>query len=702
MKQFTGNVIMYFFIVIGMASSDEPEVELEVEEEPVFRGDNEACLVKELLHTGSTGGIYNPCPGHATGLAGEVFADLINTMLVSSCLLSPPCIYPPNVGDNCMSRTIFDFIVVGGGTAGCVVASRLSEVPEWNILLLEAGNDPPLTTDVPMFHLSLQRTDIDWEHTTVREVGLFNGLMSRINRWPAGKTLGGTSSLGSMLYIRANRRDFDNMAAIGNIGWAYDDVVPYYLKSEDMRAISTIESPIYSHYHKRGGPLTVSRFGPQTKITKLIQKAASELNVFPNCDLSVQNTEGMASPNVGTVRNGERMNTAKAFLSPVRGRKNLFVIKNAVVTKIHICPQTKRAYGVEYLYRNEEALRTLRASREIILCAGTVSSPRLLMLSGVGPKNDLDDNKIYLIQNLRVGRNLRDTVTYPLMLIGLNFQNEPVSPLESLDAAYEYLTRRTGILSGIAGQELLGLLSNDDDDHPDIQLKFIYARFNETEIIQDVGRARGLDEGVIDQLLEKLRRRDLLICQVSLLHSKSVGRITLKSNSSEDKAQIISNYLDHPADLDDIVFGLRFIDQLANTNAMRSFNASVEYIKFPGCCGIADGTDYYWSCALSHIAGTGYNPIGTCKMGPCEDPDAVVDPQLRVHGIKGLRVADASILPNTISGSIMATVIMIGEKVSDMIKFQWIPNFKPEFFTRSPYPKASTSLPVIRHKKPHK
>ncbi|CAH1404138.1 unnamed protein product [Nezara viridula] len=698
MEKRSRSFIICFFAFLGMVASDGTEIELEDVEEPPSLGDEEAAFVASALHTGCAGDIFNPCPGHATGIAGEAFADLINTILLSSCLLSPPCAYPPNVGDNCISKTIFDFIVIGGGTSGSVVASRLSEVADWNILLLEAGGDPPMTSDVPLFHINLQRTDIDWNFLTSREVGLFNGLMGRVNRWPRGKTLGGTSAMGSMLYIRGHRRDFDNIAAKGNVGWAYDDLLPYYLKSEDMRELAKLDSPVFSSFHKSGGPLTISRFGPTVPIVEMLQKAASELGAFPNGDLNVQNMPGMASPNVGTVRNGERVNTAKAFLSPVRARKNLFVIKYARVTKIHICPQTKRAYGVEYVYRTETAARTLRTSREIIVCAGAVNSPVLLMLSGVGPKNDLELNNIYVIQNLRVGRNLRDTVTYPLMLTRLNFQNESVSPLESLDAAYEYLTRRTGPLAGIGSEELVGMVSNDEDDYPDIQLRFIYARFNETEVITDLSKAHGFEEEIVVGLLEKLKYHDLIITQMSLLRPHSVGTIRLKSNDPDGAPLIISNYLEHPKDFTELMYGIRFIEKLVNTKTMHKYNASMDYVDFAGCCGIPYGSDYYWSCAFSHIAGTGHNQIGTCKMGPCEDPDAVVDPQLRVHGIHGLRVADASILPSSVTGSTMATVIMIGEKVSDMIKYQWIPNYKPVFFTRSPYPKRTTMMHPKHHK----
>lgn len=587
--------------------------------------------------------------------------------------------------------------MIGAGTAGSVVASRLAEVSEWNILLLEAGNDPPLTSDVPLFYSNLQRTDIDWQYTTNREVGLFNGYMGRVNRWPRGKVLGGTSTIGSMLYMRGHRRDYDEMAAHGNIGWAYEDILPYFLKSEDLRELAKMKSPVFSTYHKTGGPLTLSRFGPKEPIVGMLQDAASELGLYQNYDINVQTMPGMAYPTAGAVRNGERISSAKAYLSSIRDKNNLFVIKNAFVTKIHICPQTKRAYGVEYVYRTETATRTLRTSREIILCAGTINSPQLLMLSGVGPKNDLDLNSIYVIQNLRVGRNLRDTVTYPLMLTRLGFQNESVSPLESLDVAYEYLTRRTGPLAGIGSEELIGMVSNDYDDYPDVQLRFIYVRYNDTDVITDLAKAYGFEEDIVVHILDKLKFEDMIITQVSALHPKSVGVISLKSSDPDDKPMITSNFLEDSQDFSDLMYGVRFVEQLANTNIMKSYNASTEYLNFPGCCGIEYATDYYWSCAMSHLAGTGHNQVGTCRMGPCDDPFSVVDPQLRVHGIKGLRVADASVIPAPITGAIMAAVIMIGEKVSDMIKFQWIPNYKPVFFTKSPYPERTTLMTPRRH-----
>uniref|UniRef100_A0A0A9WCM3 Glucose dehydrogenase [acceptor] n=1 Tax=Lygus hesperus TaxID=30085 RepID=A0A0A9WCM3_LYGHE len=263
------------------------------EQESDIKNSQTAGYVSEVLYNSGSSEIFNPCPGHATGLAGEAFTDLVNTIIVSSCILAAPCTYPPDVGGDCQDGMVFDFIIVGAGSAGSVVASRLSEIADWNILVLEAGSDPPMTTDVPYYYLNLQKSDIDWSFTTRREKGLFNGLMGRVNRWPRGKVLGGTSTMNAMLYARGSRRAFDNFAAEGNVGWSFSDVLPYFKKSEDMRDMFILNNPLSAMYHAREGPLTLSRLGEgEQNIIKLLREAGTELGYPPNCDVNGVSSTG--------------------------------------------------------------------------------------------------------------------------------------------------------------------------------------------------------------------------------------------------------------------------------------------------------------------------------------------------------------------------------------------------------------------------
>ncbi|XP_014293284.1 glucose dehydrogenase [FAD, quinone] [Halyomorpha halys] len=643
----------------------------EMEESESHDKDETAAFIPSLLLGTATADLFNPCPKHTTGLAGQAFCELINILIVSQCLLAAPCSYPVDKAGCCTLPAAYDFIVIGGGTAGSVIAARLSEVAKWKVLLLEAGGDPPLTSDIPGFHWNLLRSDIDWEFKTERERGLFNGYMGRVNRWPRGKVLGGTSSISSMLYVRGMAKEFDNLASIGVSGWSYPEVLKYFKRTEDMRDLRILNSPAASVLHSRGGPMTLSRFGERELIMDIIEKAGSELGHPSNFDINGANLAGFATHNQGTIRNGERLNTAKAFLNPVKKRKNLFVIKHAFVSKLLICHKTKRAYGVEYFYRNEKVPRHAHATKEIVLSAGTVGSPKILILSGIGPRHHLKELNIILEKNSAVGLNLQDHLMFPGAPITLSTGLEERTPLDVLDHAYEYLTRRTGPLSRIGATEVLGYINLFGDDTPDILLQFLFFVANETENLLDFMKGIGVEEDIYLQYHDLNKMNDLLIPLPTLLHPKSTGSIRLKSKDSDDTPIIRTGYLNDLYDLDAVIMSIRMIQSMTRTRPMKLFNASVEFLSFPGCCGLELDSDPYWACAISHLAGTGHNQVGTCRMGSCNDPASVVDENLKVIGIFGLRVADSSVIPKAQSALPLATTIMIGEKASDMIKTDW-------------------------------
>ncbi|XP_073981315.1 glucose dehydrogenase [FAD, quinone]-like isoform X2 [Rhodnius prolixus] len=607
-------------------------------------------------------------------------------------MLSPPCTYPSSIGDDCCNRSIFDFIVVGAGSAGSAVAARLSEVENWNVLLLEAGSDPPMTSEVPRYYRSLVKSDIDWDYNTIRERGLFNGLIGRVNRWPRGRVMGGTSTMSAMLYIRGSRRDFDNWAADGNVGWSWPEVLPYFKKSEDMRSVAVIQQFNMEYYHGRGGPVTISRFSKDHTMTNLILEAGKELELSALVDVNAAQMLGFTSPNYGLVRGGERLNMARAFLNPIKTRKNLFVIKNAFVSRVLICPSTKRAYGVEYFFKNERVPRTVKAAREVILCAGTIGSAKILLLSGVGPKCELEDKGIASIQNLQVGRNLIDHLMFPGMPVTLDFGGDdpPQTPLDILDETYEYITRRTGPLSTVGLYELMAFLSVDEEELPEIQLLFVYGMKNTTGEVEDFYKSIGLEEDLFLQIAELHAANNLLVPVPVLLRPKSRGTLRLKSRNPKDQPLIDTGYLSDPADLENMMLSIRYVQKLLDTVVMDKANATLRKIEYPGCCNIPDDSESYWACALSHLAGTNHDQVGTCKMGPLSDPRAVVDPMLRVIGIKGLRVADCSIIPTPPTGNTLAIAVMIGEKAADMIKMQWVPGFISTT-TLAPFEQQNTS-----------
>lgn len=558
---------------------------------------------------------------------------------------------------------------MGAGSAGSVIANRLSEVASWNILLLEAGKEEDLLFKIPAI-VSLQTfTKNNWDYFTQPQANLYQGLKNKVMRWPAGKALGGTSVLNYMIYARGNRARYDKWSELGNPGWSYNEVLPYFIKSEK----ASIQYANY-RFHGTKGDLHVEDpyYSP---ITEALIKGGIELGL-PLIDYNANVYQIGVSTLQSTTKKGKRYSAASAFLEPVRSRPNLHILTSAYVTKVLINPFTKEAYGVEYVKNGKKYFAL--ASKEVILSAGTLSSPKILMLSGVGDEQHLKNLGISPITDLKgVGQNLQDHLSF----WGLTFTvNEDVtfhiSKALSLGSILSYLKNGTGPISNLGGAEGIAYIkthvSKEPEDIPDIELLFIGSSMA-TDYDISVRRSFNLDKKSYDSFLKPLEGKYTFTVVPVLLHPKSVGQMKLRSKNPYDPPLFYGNYLTDPdnQDLKTLLAAIRYIQTLTKTLALQVYKATLNSNPLAGCDRFAFDSEDYWICALRSISTTMHDQVGTSKMGPSTDPEAVVNNKLQVYGIKGLRVADCSVLPLTSGGHNNAIGIMIGEKAADFIKANW-------------------------------
>ncbi|KAJ9600970.1 hypothetical protein L9F63_000865 [Diploptera punctata] len=569
----------------------------------------------------------------------------------------------------------YDFIVIGAGAAGSVVANRLSEVQEWKVLLLEAGGDPVPTMEIPGLYFRIINSEFDWQYRTVPDNNSCLGFKNQACRWPRGKVLGGSTSINGMLYIRGNKDDYDNWEKLGNIGWSFDDVLPYFEKSIGNRDDEIlVKQTDEVFYNSEGGVLNIEEFH-QYPLEEYLRMGIEELGYDILEDVNGPNQLGFAHVE-GTLINGTRCSTAKAFLNPIKDRRNFHVSKRSHVIKINIDPETKTAQSVRVRIGEGEVI-DIGFKKEVIVSGGAINSPQILMLSGIGPKENLDDMGIRVIQDLKVGDNLQDHLLFLGSVFSLNKGRDFGTPPEAYnDAMYEYLTKRRGPYSTLSTSFTGFIRSNhSEEDRSDLQFHQFLLWSKDNSGLKAFADLFGFADDTVDSLEKLIQESDVLIMAPTLLHPKSTGKILLKSPDPFQKPEIYSGYLSDESDINILLDGIDFTTRFMNTIAMQSDGMTREKLFIQGCEMYDFETESYWRCALKHVGTSAFNPVGTCKMGPSTDPDAVVDPTLKVHGVKGVRVVDSSIMPNIVGGNTNAPTIMIGEKGSDLIKMDWLESF---------------------------
>ncbi|XP_066144180.1 glucose dehydrogenase [FAD, quinone]-like [Euwallacea fornicatus] len=588
--------------------------------------------------------VGNTCNGGTTVL---LFMSLVDSLLRDTCEVSDTQgrITPKKVPDS-----EYDFVVIGAGTAGSTIAGRLAEVKHWKILLLEAGDDEPVGSQVPSFFTNYMNSPINWNFSTEAEPVGCQGFEGKRCSWPRGKVLGGTGVINGMMFLRGTFNDYKRWVDAGNNGWSYDEILPDFKSYEDNRDSQLIDAK----FHGTKGPVSIERYPYQPPMAWDILKAGEQIGYNISTDLNGFNFNGFGVPQMNS-RGGVRLSMAKAFIRPQRNNPHLHVMLNTTATKI-VIDQEKRASAVELIYNN--TTYSVKVGKEVIICAGAVQTPQVLLLSGIGGKEMLESVGIKQVHDLpAVGKGVQNHVSFQL-IYNLDTPKKDVLNMRSL---YQYVHDQSGPMSSTGLAQTTARIHSKYSvpENPDIQLYF-------------EGFTAKCSSGL--SLDEQSNVTEQISIFPTYLHTKSRGYIGLHSKDPFAPPKIVANYLTHEQDVNGLIAGIRIVQNLVNTTILQyKYGLKLEKRSYGSCAELHRwDSDEFWACAVKFETGHENHQGSSCKMGLRSNPEACVDQRLQLHGINNIRIADASVFPDLPSANPQATIIMVAERGARFIKEDYL------------------------------
>ncbi|XP_021183262.3 ecdysone oxidase [Helicoverpa armigera] len=601
------------------------------------------------------------CLTPTLGAVPQTFLAALQYFAAAQCVLTRPLLPEADVTDG----DTFDFIIVGAGSSGSVVANRLSEIEDAKILLIEAGPDAPLEADVPGTEGALINTIYDWQYLTVNNGKTDQGLINGSVGWHRGKMFGGCSSINGMIYVKGNDHDYQRWYDAGNTEWSVEEVRRCFKKAESLQNVELLKNPKARETYGHDGPLFINKFNSTFKpyLEKVVD-SWDEIGFKKVEDLNTENvmTSGFIT---ATAANGIRQSIDRAYLLPIANRTNLNIMKSTLVTKI-LVDDNLIATGVEV--EKDGNKKIFYASKEVIISAGPISSPQLLMLSGIGPAEHLEANNITTIVNSpMVGQNLKDHNFVPVFI----FADVPDQPKESdtFLSVLSYLADRQGSLafSNLLSDAIALFSTEKNPKYANCQSHMSIIPKNTTTLKQSFMGAFRYNKSVMDSIVELNKNHGIFFFHFNLLHPVSSGNISLNSNDPKDAPLIYPNDFEDARDLETVAKGVKMLTKILETKYFKSINAFLGRMNVPACDEFELDSVEYWNCVAVNLVTTIFHPVSTCKMGS-DISMSVVDSRLRVHGVKNLRVIDSSVMPDTISGNTNGPSVMVGERGSELVK----------------------------------